>query len=694
MHARPIHATLAATASLVMLAGCAVDTAPSTSLGVMEAGPFAVVDGERVAPPDIQMGDPATIARILDEGKHRNQVMLHLTYLCEEIGPRLTGSSAVEEANHWTRDRFESWGLQNASLHQWGEIGLRFDRLPSSARVLVEEEDTNDEGETVIEDRDLRDMEFTWLAWSKGTDGPVRGLAVPMPRTIDELEQVRDELEGAWVLVRPDYSGRRGIRGIGRSMGARAEYHQELRERAADGEFDQPPAPVPAEPVDDDGFSGEWIGTLTGPRAPDGVTYTIVMTRDDDGAISGEAGIPGYRVSAMKNAAYDEERDTLTFTWESSSGDAPVEMIVADQRMTGFLPGPEGGEGYDLDLSRQQPETGMVEADPTDYIAAQVLMAGPAGFVSSSKDERVWTTSARGWRELSIDTMAPDPEISVRESDYDFILARYAEGIPVMVEADLACELTDGPIPVYNTIAEIPGTTRPEEVVIVSAHLDSWNGPGSQGTTDNGTGSCVTLEAARLLMAAGAKPDRTIRFILWTGEEQGLLGSEAYVESLSEEELANISAVFVDDGGTNYEGGLHCIEPMADYLAAATAPINGHFFSETDARADPTNPEAGLLNVNVRVRERMPRGGGSDHASFNRVGVPGFFWDEVGRAEYRYGWHTQNDRLDLAIPEYLAQSATCAAITAYNLACAPDLLPREVEEETETQPEPAEAGGN
>ncbi|HYE02321.1 MAG TPA: M20/M25/M40 family metallo-hydrolase, partial [Phycisphaerales bacterium] len=174
-------------------------------------------------------------------------------------------------------------------------------------------------------------------------------------------------------------------------------------------------------------------------------------------------------------------------------------------------------------------------------------------------------------------------------------------------------------------------------------------------------------EAARLLAVSGARPKRTIRFILWTGEEQGLLGSRSWVERHADE-LPRISAVFVDDGGTNYEGGLGCPDSMVEMLAAATAPVNNQFYSKADGK---------YLNVNIHsTGDRMPRSGGSDHVSFVQRGVPGFFWDEVGRAEYGYGWHTQHDRLDLAIPEYLRQSATCAAITAYNLACAESLLPR------------------
>jgi hypothetical protein len=324
----------------------------------------------------------------------------------------------------------------------------------------------------------------------------------------------------------------------------------------------------------------------------------------------------------------------------------------------------------------------------------KILALGPAGFISASGDERVRTSAVPGWRDLKMDGLPRDVEVQVRRSDYDYINSRLADGNEVYAEFDLKHEFTAGPIPVYDTIAEIKGTTWPDEVVIVSAHTDSWNGPGSMGTTDNGTGTCVTLEAARILAAAKARPKRTIRFILWTGEEQGLLGSAAYVKMLKEKgDLDKVSACFVDDGGTNSEGGLKCFNEQAPFLAAATAPVNGQFYSETDGK---------WLDVNIQpsanVTGRPPGGGGSDHQSFFAAGVPGFFWDEVGRADYGYGWHTQNDRIDLAVPEYLVQSSTCAAITAYNLACAPSLLPRpaKAEKKEEAKPadsRPAEKGG-
>jgi hypothetical protein len=291
-----------------------------------------------------------------------------------------------------------------------------------------------------------------------------------------------------------------------------------------------------------------------------------------------------------------------------------------------------------------------------DAIWAEVVKAGPHGQVTSSRNELVITSGSYNvqWEDVPKDVV-----VMVRASDYDSIVQGMTAGY-CAVEFMLDQKLRKGPVSLYNVIAEIPGTEKPEEVVIVSGHLDSWDGPGSTGTCDNGTGTMVALEAARLLMASGAKPKRTIRFIMWTGEEQGLHGSRRYVE-MHRDELDKITAVLVDDGGTNYSGGLVCIESMKPMLEQAVAPLNEAF---------PTLP------VTIRVQASMPRGGGSDHAPFNAVGVPGFFWSETGVADYNYVHHTQHDNIAAAINAYLVQSSVAAAVTSYNLACAETMLPR------------------
>lgn len=499
----------------------------------------AIIDGKDSPVPDIPMGDPAMVEKIIDEGLHRNRVMEHLRYLTQEIGPRLTGSSNAQRANEWARDQFMAFGVDRAWIDQWGTVATRFDRGPSHARVVIERP-VGRAGEDRTELQSLREMEFTTLSWTAGTDGPVRGHVVRMPRNEEEYERIKPQLKGAWVLM-------------------------------------QPPPPV------------------------------------------------GQRGVRQRLTTYLQQR------------------IDARRRVE------EGTEPASLPIGQR------------------IIFDGIAGFISTTRDERVWTGGATGWRERTVEDIPPDVHITVRLSDYDFINSRLADGEQFLVEVDLQHTLTPGPIPVYNTIAEIRGTEKPDEVVFVSAHLDSWDGPGSQGCTDNGTGSAVTIEAARILTAVGAKPKRTIRFILWTGEEQGLLGSRAYVRA-NQSEHDKWSAMFNDDGGTNTQGGLPAAEVMVPMLAAATAPVNYVFYSQTDQR---------WLNVNVRnTGPRIRATGSSDHASFIEVGVPGFFWDEVGRADYGYGWHTQHDKFELAIPEYLMQSATCSAVTAYRLANAPTLLPR------------------
>src|SRR6185295_6268890 len=164
-------------------------------------------------------------------------------------------------------------------------------------------------------------------------------------------------------------------------------------------------------------------------------------------------------------------------------------------------------------------------------VAEQITLQPIAGFISASRNELVITGGAPKWRDLDADKIAPDVHVMVTRADYDTMNSRLADGEVVEAEFNLHHSFIKGPVPVYNTVAEIKGSKWPEQVVIVSGHLDSWDGPGSQGAGDNGTGTVVTLEAARILAAVHAKPLRTIRFIDWTGEEQGLLGSKAYVEA-------------------------------------------------------------------------------------------------------------------------------------------------------------------
>lgn len=283
---------------------------------------------------------------------------------------------------------------------------------------------------------------------------------------------------------------------------------------------------------------------------------------------------------------------------------------------------------------------------------------GILGRITSSGSERV-TTGGR-FTGLSFDNLPTERRITVRKSDMDAIRERLERAEKVELEFDMENTFVPGPIKLYNVIADIVGTERPDEMVIVCAHLDSWDGPGSVGANDNGTGVVSAMEAARILMKSGVKPKRTIRFALWTGEEQGLLGSRGYVQK-HKDDWDKISLVLNDDGGTNYHGGYHVIESMAEMFRQAIAPVSEAF---------PDLPQR------IEIVAQMPRGGSSDHASFNMVGVPGFYTIEAGRADYGHVWHTQNDRPEFSIPEYLVQSSVDHAAMSLYFANAASLLPR------------------
>ncbi|HYE98370.1 MAG TPA: M20/M25/M40 family metallo-hydrolase, partial [Planctomycetota bacterium] len=180
-----------------------------------------------------------------------------------------------------------------------------------------------------------------------------------------------------------------------------------------------------------------------------------------------------------------------------------------------------------------------------DPFASAYDEAGIAGLIRSAPRELIVTSGRPPGSWEAIPTRV---HVTMIASHHAKIVGLLKEGRAVRLRIDLRNTFVKGPIPLHNVIADLRGTEKPEEMVIVGAHLDSWDG--AQGATDNGTGVASTLEAARLLTRAGAKPRRTIRFMLFTGEEQGLLGSRAWIRA-NPDALPRISAVVVHDYGTN-----------------------------------------------------------------------------------------------------------------------------------------------
>jgi len=278
--------------------------------------------------------------------------------------------------------------------------------------------------------------------------------------------------------------------------------------------------------------------------------------------------------------------------------------------------------------------------------AAAVFLDGakPFGLVPT-------TGSWRGADRASAENRLP--QVFVAHDNYAMLyrLATRA-GKATRLQLDVENKFVAGPIKVFNVVGEIRGKDKPDEIVVVGAHVDSWDL--AQGTTDNGTGTCITLEAARLLAKCGTRPSRTIRFCLFSGEEQGLFGSAAYVAK-HKEEMAKTSCAFIHDTGTGRVLGLGVGEqPAAGKVLEAEL--------------------AGLRVLGLRdFRSRS--GGGSDHQSFGRAGVPGFLMVQ-DTAGYTISHHTAADTVERLREADLIQGASVIAVSAMRVANLENMLPR------------------
>lgn len=250
------------------------------------------------------------------------------------------------------------------------------------------------------------------------------------------------------------------------------------------------------------------------------------------------------------------------------------------------------------------------------------------------------------------------PRVMVAHEHYAMLyrLANRAAPAVTKVEVSIEAKFIPGPITCFNTVGEVRGSEKPDEFVTIGAHLDSWDI--ATGTMDNGTGSCVVLETGRAVAALakqGQRPKRTIRFVLFTGEEQGLHGSREYVKKHADE-MPRTSLALVHDTGTGrvYGFGVHGLAKAKEIL----------------------EPELVTLEAMEGWRG-LDLGGvsGSDHQAFHPAGVPGFACRQ-DIDEYRLTHHTQTDTFDHAKGPNLVQGAQVLAVTAVRVANLPELLPR------------------
>jgi hypothetical protein len=273
--------------------------------------------------------------------------------------------------------------------------------------------------------------------------------------------------------------------------------------------------------------------------------------------------------------------------------------------------------------------------------------AGALGtLLDGSKEHALMTMSG------SPNRVSPLPSVVIAHEDYAQLERLIRAGVTPRIEGKVTNRTGHTPVQQWNTVADLRGTERPGQVVVLGAHLDSWDL--GTGVTDNGTGSMVVLEAARVIAQSGLQPKRTIRFILFSGEEEGLLGSRAYAAGHASE-ADSIQAVLVLDNGTGAITGqaLQGRDDLEGLWRDLLAPVNS-------------------LNASaIRHASKM----GTDHLSFLPYGVPAFNFDQLPRG-YPHTHHSQSDTFDKAVEGDLKQAAAVMAVTAYELANLPQLLPR------------------
>jgi hypothetical protein len=277
------------------------------------------------------------------------------------------------------------------------------------------------------------------------------------------------------------------------------------------------------------------------------------------------------------------------------------------------------------------------------------LLAGAGALgtlVDGGKEHALMTMSG------SPNRVSPLPSIVISHEDYALLERLIQGGVVPRLEGRVENKLGKSPVRQWNTVAEIEGGELPGQVVILGAHLDSWDL--GTGVTDNGAGSMVVLEAARVLARSGKKPRRTIRFILFSGEEQGLLGARAYAAAHAAQ-ADSVQAVLVIDNGTGRIVG-QALQGRADLEETWRALLA---------------PVAHLGAGNVRDAMKT----GTDHLAFSFYGIPSFNFDQDPRG-YFHTHHSESDTYDKAVGEDLAQASAVMAVTAYELANMPELLAR------------------
>jgi carboxypeptidase Q len=306
--------------------------------------------------------------------------------------------------------------------------------------------------------------------------------------------------------------------------------------------------------------------------------------------------------------------------------------------------------------------------DPNRLTAAQVAEQVDAFLVANGAVVRLNDAAMdhgliRAFNNRTFDEKKAPPTVVVRNEDFGRIERLLADSEDVKLEFNLVNHWYPEGKTSYNVTAEIPGSDKADEVVMLGGHLDSWHS--ATGATDNAIGSTIMVEAARLIQALGLHPRRTIRVGLWSGEEEGLLGSKAYVEQHfgtaenPKPEWAKLDCYFNIDSGTGRPRGASIFGPPE--AAAVLRPALHEF------------EDFGVFGASVTNSRAT---GGTDSTSFNAAGLPGVGMGQDPIEYQSFTWHTQLDTYERIVPDDVKKAATVIASAVWHVANMDQMVPR------------------
>jgi len=384
----------------------------------------------------------------------------------------------------------------------------------------------------------------------------------------------------------------------------------------------------------------------------------IVIDPKDSATVMGYSGqLKGKLIIIDQNNAYklSFKADAIRFT------DADLAKMAAATMPAGA----RGGQTMDTAQQRRMREAMARNGNMRAMTILKNLAKeeGAIGMVTSGVRNHDGTIFAQGGGAYKAADAANCLDMALGIEDYNMLLRLAKSGTEVSMEADVKTKFQEKDVQGYNVIAEIPGTdpALKDEVVMIGAHLDSWQA--GNGATDNAAGSSVMMEVMRIIKTIGVQPKRTIRIGLWSGEEQGLLGSRGYVKN-----------TFLDANGKPNEAH----QKFAGYfnIDNGTGKVRGIYLQGNEACKPIFTKWLAPFNDLGATTVTISNTGGTDHQAFDAVGLPGFQFIQDPMEYDTRTHHSNMDVYEHLSEEDLKQIATVVAAFAYNTAQADAKLPR------------------